>query len=142
MGARTGKLRPGQRDAEAAAAMMPQTVSERRLAVVAFVVIGVAWEVLYRGYLLWRLTPRLGLIGAIVVAALAYGLAHGVKTARQLGASLAAAFVFTIAYALTKSLWWLMIIHAGLPLLAMQAGRPSAGDPSSTTLSPEASHPA
>jgi hypothetical protein len=39
----------------------------------------------------------------------------------QLIASILSAFVFTVAYALTQSLWWLMVIHAGLPLTAVAA---------------------
>ena len=138
----SGKVRPPSGESDAASALMPKTPSERRLAIVFFIGLGVSWEVLYRGYLLWALTPHIGLIGAIVVAALAYGLAHGFKGWRQLGASLVVALVFTIAYAVAGSLWWLMIIHAGLPLVALLAARPGADDAPPTTLSTEAPHPA
>jgi membrane protease YdiL (CAAX protease family) len=76
----------------------------------------VAWEILYRGFLLLVLAPGTGLPVAVAVSALAYGIAHGYKNPKQLIASIVSAFVFTIAYAATHSLWWLMLIHAGLPL--------------------------
>ncbi len=34
-------------------------------------------------------------------------------------ASLISALVFTLAYAVSGSLWWLMILHTGLPLLPL-----------------------
>lgn len=79
------------------------------------------WEVLYRGFLLLLLTPVTGLPLAIVASALAYGIGHGYKNPKQLIASVISAFVFTIAYAWTQSLWWLILIHAGLPLSAVPA---------------------
>lgn len=72
---------------------------------------GCGWELLYRGFLIWFLVPRIGTVGAICVAALAYGAAHGYKTREQFLGSMASAFAFTIAFVLTASLWWLMVVH-------------------------------
>lgn len=80
-----------------------------------------AWEILYRGFLLRLLAPMVGLPVAIAASALAYGAGHGYKNPKQLIGSVISAFVFTIAYALTHSLWWLILIHAGLPLSAIPA---------------------
>jgi len=96
---------------------LPQTSSQFAVFVVFAIVVGCAWEVLYRGYLLWFLQPRVGLIGSILIAATTYGLAHGVKSVRAVLASLGAALLFTVAYATTRSLWWLMLLHCGFPLL-------------------------
>ncbi|MBX3593172.1 CPBP family intramembrane glutamic endopeptidase [Sphingomonas sp.] len=100
---------------------LPQTAGERQLFIVFGLVAGAGWELLYRGFLLWVLTPLAGSVGAVCVAATAYGVAHGVKDRRKLAGSLLSAFVFTIAYALTGDLWWLIVIHAGLPMLALAA---------------------
>lgn len=83
------------------------------------VLIGPGWELLYRGYLMLVLTPLVGTAGAVVLAALAYGLAHGYYNWKQLGASLVSALLFTLAYVVTGSLWWLIVLHAGLPMMAM-----------------------
>lgn len=98
--------------------MFPETRSERRVFAVMALALGAGWELLYRGYLLWALTPVTGQIAAIALAATAYGLAHGYKSNIQLGGSLAMALACTIAYALTGSLWWLILIHIALPLIA------------------------
>jgi membrane protease YdiL (CAAX protease family) len=72
----------------------------------------VGWEILYRGFLLWFLSPYIGIAGAICLASFAYGLARGYQGRRQLVGSIASAFAFTVAFAITRSLWWLMLLHA------------------------------
>jgi membrane protease YdiL (CAAX protease family) len=101
--------------------LLPTTPNERRMFLVMGVVLGVAWELLYRGYLLWMLAPRLGTVAAVVIASAAYGAAHGYKGPKPFVGSLLSALIFTTAYALSHSLWWLMLIHAGLPILMMLA---------------------
>ena len=101
--------------------LMPNNPHELRLFLVLTPLIGFAWELLYRGYLLWWLTPFLGIPLAVSCASVSYGLAHGWKNAREGFSSIAAAFLFTIGYAITGSLWWLIIIHIGLPLIGFMA---------------------
>ena len=103
--------------------MLPRTPRETRLFLLFSLVIGFGWELLYRGFLLWALAPLIGMAAAVVVAATAYGLAHGTKDVRSLIGAVVSSFLFTIAYALTGSLWWLIILHIGLPLIALLAGR-------------------
>lgn len=69
------------------------------------------------------LHPITGLSGAVVIAALAYGAAHGFKTAKQFVASIVSALAFTVGYAMTSNLWWLMLLHIGLMLLGALASR-------------------
>ncbi|WP_181259291.1 CPBP family intramembrane glutamic endopeptidase [Pseudoduganella armeniaca] len=99
----------------------PRTRMEVLGFAVSITLMSAAWEILYRGFLLLLLTPHIGLPMAIVASALAYGLAHGYENPQQLLGSIVAAFIFTLAYALTHSLWWLIAIHAGLPLSALPA---------------------
>lgn len=96
---------------------LPRTRHELALFMVFGLLAGCGWELLYRGFLMWFLTPRLGVIAAVCVAALAYGSAHGYKSRIQLLASIASAFAFTIAFVLTASLWWLMFIHTGMAIV-------------------------
>jgi membrane protease YdiL (CAAX protease family) len=126
LGTLATKPAKGAAPSSAAQDLMPQTRSELRLFVLFAVVVGIAWETLYRGYLLWALTPRFGVIAAIGIAATAYGLAHGYASPRALVGSLAAAFLFTVAYVLTHSLWWLIVLHVGLPLVGVLAFRSMA----------------
>lgn len=113
------RRRPRAADGPQRAAMeqiAPGTPVERRLFAAMALCVGFGWEALYRGFLLFYLRPLIGTVAAVAVAASAYGLAHGVRQPRRLAGSLAAALAFTIAYALTDSLWWLAVLHAGLPL--------------------------
>jgi membrane protease YdiL (CAAX protease family) len=106
-----------------AMADMPQSKGEAWLFGALAPVLGFGWEALYRAYLLWYLTPLVGLIPAIVIASVAYGLAHGLKSRFQVIGSLVSAFLFTIGFAVTKSLWWLVAIHIAAPLIGMAAAR-------------------
>ena len=108
---------------ESALEMLPATTAELCVFFAFCCIIGIAWEVLYRGYLMWWLEPRLGTAFAVVVAAMAYGLGHGVKNIRQTLGSLMAAFAFTIGFVMTRSLWWLILLHAGLPMISVLAMR-------------------
>jgi membrane protease YdiL (CAAX protease family) len=118
---RTHKMKPDKR-AEAVEKIrheegMPRTPEEMRLFAVLVLCIGGGWEVLYRGFLTLALTPWIGVWGAVVVAAVAYGVAHGYQNPKQLILSIVMALLFTTGYVLTNSLWWLMLLHAGLPLI-------------------------
>ncbi len=107
--------------ADEAAALLPDTKTELWLFILFSLTIGAAWEVLFRGYLIWVLEPRLTTVGAVAAAGAVYGLAHGYKTPRQFFGSIVAALLFTTAYVATRSVWWLMLIHTGAPLLAALA---------------------
>ena len=106
-----------------AMAKLPRGPRDMRAYLLFTLAAGFGWEVLYRGFLLWWLTPLIGIIGAVVAASLAYGLAHGWRSWRDGLGSIASAFLFTIGFAVTGSLWWLIAIHSGLPLVALLAGR-------------------
>lgn len=108
--------------------LFPRKSSDWLGFLISVVLLGTGWEILYRGYLLWALTPLIGTFGAVSVAALAYGLGHGYKNRGQQIGNVASAFGFTIAYAATHSLWWLIVVHVALPLsaaLGYWAMRPS-----------------
>jgi membrane protease YdiL (CAAX protease family) len=107
--------------------MLPQSGPEKAAFALFGLFAGFGWELLYRGFLLMVLVPVLGLPGAVILAALAYGIGHGYQDRAQFIGSIVASFLFTIAYALTGSLWWLMVLHAGMPMLALlQPRKPQA----------------
>jgi len=113
---------PSQSEQDAMADM-PQSNREAWLFGALAPVLGFGWEILYRAYLLWYLTPLVGLIAAIVIASVSYGLAHGVKSRTRVMGSVVTAFLFTFGFAATRSLWWLVAIHTALPLIGVMAAR-------------------
>jgi membrane protease YdiL (CAAX protease family) len=109
----------------AAKAMLPQNALERRWYLLFAFAAGAGWEILYRGYLWWVLAPVLGSVGAVLVMAAAYGLAHGYNGVRPLAGALISALLFATGYALTQSLWWLVVIHIAFPLFGLLVRHPS-----------------
>ncbi len=93
------------------AGLAPETPLEMVFVVQLAFLIGCGAEILYRGFLLWAFTPFAGTAGAVVIVALAYGIGHGFVKWREALGAIVSAFIFTIAYAVTGSLWWLMAIH-------------------------------
>lgn len=80
-----------------------------------FLCIGIGWELLYRGFLMLVLPPLTGTAAAVILAAVAYGVAHGYQSRNQFLGSIFSAFLFTLGYVYTQSLWWLMLLHVLLP---------------------------
>jgi len=72
---------------------------------------GCGGEILFRGLLLWALVPLLGPAGAVVMAATAASLGQGNRTWARVLVSMLTAYAFCIAYAVTHSLWWLMLFR-------------------------------
>lgn len=96
--------------------VMPRTTLETAAYCITMIGMTAAWEILFRGYALLVLTPVTGLPAAVALAAIAYGAGHGYKSAGQFFGAIAMSFAFTIGYALTGSLWWLIILHAAAPV--------------------------
>lgn len=102
---------------------IPRTATETLAYLVTMVGMTATWELLYRGYLLLVLTPFTGLPLAVVLAAVSYGAGHGYQNARQFFSSIVAAFAFTIGYAITGNLWWLIVLHAAAPVAMLYTAR-------------------
>lgn len=109
----------GDDAARARREMLPDNAVELRLFVLFAVAVGFGWEVLYRGFLLFYLASYVDLPPAVVAAAVAYGAAHGFRSWSLFAGSIASAFAFTIGYALTQNLWWLILLHVALPLTGL-----------------------
>ena len=96
-------------------AHMPATRAELKSFLILTILLGCGWELLYRGFLMLVLTPLTGSYAAVALAALAYGAGHGYQSKGQFVGSIISAFLFTIGYVATGSLWWLMLVHTALP---------------------------
>jgi membrane protease YdiL (CAAX protease family) len=110
-------VRAPPRAAAEEAGLNPRTAREWSAFLVFVVSIGIGWELLFRGFLLYWLSPRTGLAPAVALSSLAYGAAHGVRNPMRFLSALLSALAFTLAAVLSGSLYWLMIIHAGAPLI-------------------------
>lgn len=124
------KPKPSQKEEIAAAQrdIFPESLKEMRLFVLLSLAVGGGWEILYRGFLLYYLPSMTGLFGAIIIASFAYGAAHGFKNPKQFVGSIVSALAFTIAYAATSNLWWLMLIHIGVMLIGAAASKAISGN--------------
>lgn len=110
---------------------MPRTRIETLAYLVTMVGMTATWELLFRGYLLLVLTPFTGLPLAVALAAVSYGAGHGYDNPKQFFGSILAAFAFTVGYAVTGNLWWLIVLHAAAPVAMLYAARkitPTADD--------------
>lgn len=103
--------------------VFPGTRLETVACLVAMVGMVATWEILFRGYLLLVLTPFTGMPVAVVLAATVYGAAHGYQSPKQFFGSIAASLAFTVGYALTGSLWWLIVLHAAAPVTMLYTVR-------------------
>ncbi len=101
---------------------VPKTGAELAGTVLVVACMGIGWELLYRGYLMLVLPPVTGIYGAVILSALAYGIGHGYQDRNQFIGSIVSAFLFTLGYVLTNSLWWLMLLHVCLPLFGVLTG--------------------
>jgi len=101
--------------------MLPKTRVEFALFPVVAVAGSIAEELLYRGFLIWFFSPILGLIGAVLASSFAFSLGHAYLGWRGVVRTAVIGLAFATAFAITHSLWWLMIAHitanmSGLPL--------------------------
>jgi len=92
--------------------ILPRSTVELLLFLGVSLTAGVWEELVYRGFLFWFIAPYAGIAGAVVLSTLVFGIGHvyqgwrGALNASVLG------LLFAIGYALSRSLWWLMLIHA------------------------------
>ncbi len=73
---------------------------------------GVWEELLYRGFLIWFLTPLTGIIGAVILSALIFGAGHIYQGLIRVGITAGIGLVFAVLFVLSGTLWWLMAAHA------------------------------
>lgn len=111
--------------------LMPRTDAEARLFVLFCIVIGIGSDLLYRGFLITTLLPVSGAVAAILLASLADGLTYGYDKPRDIPGNVALSLVLGIAFYLSQSLLWIMVLHVGLGLsgasIARQAIQRSGG---------------
>lgn len=95
---------------------IPRTVAEARLFVLFSMAVGIGSDLLYRGFLIATLAPLAGVVLAILLASLADAMSFGYDRLRDTPGNLALSLVLGIAFHLSQSLLWIMLLHLGLGL--------------------------
>jgi uncharacterized protein len=96
--------------------IMPQTRAEFLFWPVMVFVASPFEELLFRGFLIWFFASLVGLWGAVLLSSALFGLAHAYQGWRGILRTGLIGLGFGTAYALTQSLWWLMVAHIVLNL--------------------------
>jgi uncharacterized protein len=91
--------------------ILPRTSGEFAAFQVLAIVGSIFEELLYRGFLIWLLTPLAGLWGAVLLSSALFGLGHAYQGWSGIRRTALIGVAFGAAYALTNSLWWLMAAH-------------------------------
>ena len=105
-----------QLDAEQIA-FVPSSIVEW-IAYVGFALItGFAWEVLYRGALLYYFTPFMSVPVAMLLAAAVYTLTHGAKSLKAYAGTFVMALAFLAFFVVSENLWGPIILHIAAPLV-------------------------
>jgi len=110
--ARYPKLREQMREMK----ILPRTLRELLVFLAVAVTAGIWEELLFRGFLIWFLAPYVGVIGAVLISTLAFGLGHAYQGWRGIPRTGAVGLVLAIAYIASGSLWWVMAAHALLDI--------------------------
>ncbi|MGD0189882.1 MAG: CPBP family intramembrane glutamic endopeptidase [Rhizomicrobium sp.] len=120
--------------------IVPQTRAEFLLWPIMVLAASPFEELLFRGFLMWFSAGFAGLSGAVLLSSLLFGLGHAYQGWRGTLRTALVGLSFGIAYALTQSLWWLMVAHIVLNLftglLASKLMRLSPGDSGTANATP------
>jgi membrane protease YdiL (CAAX protease family) len=92
--------------------ILPRSTTELVVFLGVSLTAGVWEELVYRGFLFWFLMPYAGLAGAVVLSTLVFGIGHAYQGWRGVLTTTVLGLLFAIGYAASRSLWWLMAIHA------------------------------
>ncbi len=116
---------------EPVGALLPNTRKERRLFAVLSVTAGICEEILFRGFLLFYLQevfPGFGVVGAVAVSSMVFGLCHLYQGVRGILGTGAFGAGMAILYVASGSLIVPIVLHALLDLRVLLLHRPTAGE--------------
>jgi CAAX protease family protein len=106
-----------------AALLLPVTDREQRAFRALAITAGICEELLLRGYLIWYLGAFVGPWPAMVLAAIAFGLAHSYQGTPGVIKTGLVGVVLGTLYLGTGTLLWPMILHAAVDLQGGAVGR-------------------
>lgn len=105
-----------------AAAILPRTRRERAWFMALSATAGICEELIYRGFVVWALTPMLGLWPAALVSVAGFGIAHAYLGRQGVWRATLAGAVFAVAVVGLGSLYPGMILHGVLDMGAGALG--------------------
>lgn len=117
-------FRPSEKDIAAwkrqldALKLAPRNARELLAFIPVSITAGVWEELFYRGFLMWFFAPLAGVAGSIAITSVIFGVGHAYQGWKGVVRTTIAGALFAAGYALTASLWWLMIIHAAIDVFA------------------------
>lgn len=111
------------REAKSVTDLMPKTRLEAVVFIIFALIIGFAWEVLYRGALIYYFSPHIGVVFSALLAAMIYTIFHGAPSLAGYLQTFILALLFLLLFVLSRSLWGPIIIHTALPLIMLIAHR-------------------
>jgi membrane protease YdiL (CAAX protease family) len=116
---------------EKIAFFLPRTREERLWFACVAITVGVCEEIIYRGFLIrymQSLPFGLTVAGAVVAAALVFGIDHGYQGWQGLLGTTVLALVMSALFIAAGALWVPMIVHALIDLRVLLLVPPSTGD--------------
>jgi hypothetical protein len=105
-----------------AGALLPRTPGERWGFVLVSVTAGMCEEVLFRGFVMWYCAAWTGLIVAVPLSALLFGIGHVYQGVRQIPRTALAGLVLAGVVIAGGSVWPAMLLHAVMDLVAGELG--------------------
>jgi uncharacterized protein len=102
--------------------LIPETVGERRTFWLLSITAGVCEEIIYRGFLTWRVSTWTGLFAAVVISSIVFGLGHIYLGVAQVPRTAIVGFMLAIVVVASGSLLPAILIHAAMDLNSGEIG--------------------
>ncbi len=105
------KVRP---ELESVERLLPHTPRERKTFWIVSATAGVCEELLFRGFLIWYFAVWTGLIAAVILSSLLFGLGHIYLGRKHIPKTALAGLFFACLALASGSLWPAMLLHAAM----------------------------
>ncbi len=98
---------------------LPTNEGQYRWGVVLSLTAGICEEIVYRGFVFWRLSSLLGVVPAMLLTNLVFALAHVATGVKNCLLSFVLGLVFSLLYLYTGDLWLSIACHVAIDLLGI-----------------------
>ncbi len=98
---------------------LPTNEGQYRWGVVLSLTAGICEEIVYRGFVFWRLSSLLGVVPAMVLTNLVFALAHVATGLKNCLLSFVLGLLFSLVYLYTGDLWLSITCHVAIDLLGI-----------------------